>query len=162
MVEIEGMKFPTTSREIRLALINVGWMVLSHLLTRRVRCSGVRDLSAFPHALLYANAQVSIDLLLLTLILRCTGGVESPMAIFYLFHMAIGSLLLKASHAVLQGIWATALYAVLGIGELVGWIHPHYAFLPGLAEIGLFNRPQYVAVAITVLGSGVDLARCNG
>ncbi|UCG15765.1 MAG: HAMP domain-containing histidine kinase [Phycisphaerales bacterium] len=138
-----------------LALINVGWMVLSRLLTRRVGSSAVRDLSAFPHALLYANAQVSIDLLLLTLILRCTGGVESPMAIFYLFHMAIGSLLLKASHALLQGVWATALYAGLGIGELAGWIQPHYAFLPGLAEIGLFDRPQYVAVAITVLGCGV-------
>ncbi len=138
-----------------LAFINVCWMLLSYFLTQRVRSSSHRDLSAFPHALLYVNAQVSIDLLMLTVILRYTGGIESPMAIFYLFHMAIGSLLLRGSHALLQGVWATTLYAALGIGELVGWIQPHYAFLPGLPEIGLFNQAQYVAIAIAVLVCGV-------
>lgn len=140
---------------VALAIINVGWMILSRLLTRQLRDSGQHDLSAFPHALLYANAQVGIDLLLLTLILRCTGGVESPMAIFYLFHMAIGSLLLKASHVLLQGVWAIILYAGLGIGELVGWIQPHYAFLPTLAQAGWFEQSQFVAVATGVLACGV-------
>ena len=138
-----------------LAFVNIGWTVLSHLLTRRVRSSGQPDPSVFPHALLYANAQVGIDLLLLTLILRCTGGVASPMVIFFLFHMAIGSLLLKPPHALLQGVWAVVLYAGLGIGELTGQIQPHYAFMPALPEVGLFDQTPYVVAAIAVFACGV-------
>jgi signal transduction histidine kinase len=105
-------------------------------------------------ALVLANTQVATDLLLLTLLLHFTGGVENPMAAFYLFHMAIGSLVLERQQAVLQGVWAVALYGLTALATLNGHL-PHYDFIPGLAGAQLYAQPACVFVAIGVLACAV-------
>jgi signal transduction histidine kinase len=137
-----------------LAGTNFLWSLISRTMHRQADAPDVDQPEVQRGALLFANAQVAVDLLLLTLILRFTGGIENPMAIFYLFHMAIGSLLLTKWQAILQGVWAVALYGTLAIGEWQGWL-THYAFLPGLAASPPFQQPLSVATVVAVVASGV-------
>ncbi|HPD31836.1 MAG TPA: HAMP domain-containing sensor histidine kinase [Phycisphaerae bacterium] len=139
---------------IVLALVNLVWLIVSRSLFRHVTRDPKALRAQIERLAWFANAQVATDLLLLTAILRYTGGVENPVAIFYLFHMSIVSLLLKRWHAVLQGIWAWALYAVLVIGEWRGWLAPHYDFLPSVS-VGLYARPEYVLAALVVVACGI-------
>ena len=98
-----------------LAAVNLLWMAISRFLHSRLEVATSGDEErATPSASLFANAQVAVDLFFLTLILRYTGGVESPMAVFYLFHMAIGSLILRKWQALVQGVWAVLLYVIFG------------------------------------------------
>ncbi len=165
-----------------LLAVNLFWWGLSWFLLRRIELAGresrnaetskrrnvetskaesrgltcdVEDASAIRVAVSYANAQIAVDLLLLTGILRYAGGVENPMAIFYMFHMAIAPLLLAPWQAFLQGAWAFLLYCLLGFGELLGWLTPHYCFLPFAPSPALYAEPEYVWVMVVVVGSGM-------
>jgi signal transduction histidine kinase len=135
-----------------LGAVNLGWMALSHLLFRRFR----EETSGEPrrYVELFANAQVAVDLLLLTCILRFIGGAENPMAIFYLFHMAITALLLQRWQAILQGVWALLLYAGLVIGEWREWITPHYGFLPQ-RPVHLHGDSGFVFASLLVVACGI-------
>ena len=103
---------------------------------------------------IFANAQVAIRPAAAHHDPPLYRRVESPMAIFYVFHMAIGSLLLTTWQAVVQGIWAVALYAGLACAELGGAIE-HYAFLPSLSSAVAHTQPAFVISAIVVLACGV-------
>ena len=138
-----------------LTLINVVWFVASRLLGARSKDVDVDVAESIRSAHLFANAQVAIDLLLLTLILRYAGGIENPMMLFYVFHITISALLLKKRQAVLQGVWAVLLYAGMAFGGLFGWLGPHYEFLPGVISPGWYADPRFVAVAVTVQACGV-------
>ncbi|HRX84007.1 MAG TPA: HAMP domain-containing sensor histidine kinase [Phycisphaerae bacterium] len=131
-------------------VVNVVWMLMSRWVARDLHAGMDSHGRAMHRARQFANAQVTVDLLLLTLILRYAGGLESVLAIFYLFHMGIGALLLRPMQAVIQGTWAVVLYACLGLGELGGWIAPHYDLLPYLPAPGLYQHHAYVFVAVLV------------
>jgi len=139
---------------IVLAAVNLMWLILSRSLFREVSESPKALRGHVERLALFANAQVAVDLLLLTGILRYTGGVENPLAVFYLFHMAIVSLLLRRWHAVFQGVWAVVLYATLVIGEWRGWITPHYGFLPTISG-DLYRLPEYVFATLIAVACGV-------
>jgi len=137
-----------------LAAVNLAWLAVSHWLFRYGAENPASLRAQLERMVIFANAQVAVDLLLLTGILRYTGGAENPLAIFYLFHMSIVSLVLKRRHAVLQGVWALLLYATLIIGEWRGWLTPHYDFLPS-HPIGVYDQPQYVVAMLIVVASGI-------
>ncbi len=138
-----------------LAIVNLVWMGIEDYLVRRLRPRATDDAGIIRRSLLFANTQVGVDLLLLTVILRYTGGVENPMAMFYLFHMSIGALLLRPWHAIGQGIWAMLLYSGLAVGEHLEWIAPHYDFLPQFPSPGLYARGEFVAAMLVVMAAGV-------
>jgi signal transduction histidine kinase len=146
--------FPLACLLIALAGVNLAWLGVSHFLFRRLAESPASLRSQLERMVIFTNAQVAVDLLLLTGILRYTGGAEAPLAIFYLFHMAIVSLLLKRWHAILQGVWALLLYATLVIGEWRGWFRPHYDFLPS-HPMGLYTQPDYVFAVLIVVACGI-------
>lgn len=138
-----------------LAGINIIWVTLSHYLHRAARDHASGEPVSIRGASALANAQIAVDLLALTLLLRYSGGVESPMAIFYLFHVAIAAILLRAKDVFLHAFWALALYAGMAYGEFVGWISPHYPFLPALPTSQLHEQPAYVCCAVLITGSGI-------
>lgn len=161
-ITLEHLLNPAVSRPagltwtlVVLTAVNVLWMGVSVLLRRYMARVGESDRRAIRAAVSWANAQIAVDLLLLTAILRYTGGIENPMAIFYLFHMAIASLLLGAWQAMLQGVWAFALYVGMGVGGLRGVFVPHYGFLPGREGFGLHTEPAYVWAMAIVVGCGI-------
>jgi signal transduction histidine kinase len=159
----ERLFLPPPNRPVQLALVlavvavaNVVWMAVARFLHGRLEAvAGTDEEQSTDIAVIFANAQVAVDLLLLTLILRYTGGVESPLATFYLFHMVIGSLLLKAWQALVQAAWAILLYVILGVGELHGWISPHFTLLPSMSDLGLYREPHYVVSAFAVVACGI-------
>jgi two-component system phosphate regulon sensor histidine kinase PhoR len=69
--------------------------------------------------------------------------------------MTIGALLLQPRHAIAQGIWAMLLYTVLAVGEQLGWIAPHYDFLPQFPSPNLYARGEFVAAKLMVMAAGV-------
>ncbi|MBN2562513.1 MAG: HAMP domain-containing histidine kinase [Phycisphaerae bacterium] len=138
-----------------LLAVNLFWWGFSRFLLGRIEIEGENEASVIRVAVAYANAQIGADLLLLTGILRYTGGVENPMAIFYLFHMAIAPLLLTTWQAFLQSVWAFVLYCSMCFGELLGWLTPHYCFLPFAPGPALYANSHYVCVMVVVVGSGI-------
>jgi len=159
----EHLMVPGAQRPIQLIIVllvlagaNLAWTVVSRSLFSKIEDSEAFDEEGvIRSALFFANMQVAFDLLLLTVILRYTGGVANPMAVFYLFHMAICSLVLRGWQAIVQGVWAVFLYALMGIGELGGWLTPHYALLPTMGDLHLHTLPEYVAAAIAIVACGV-------
>ncbi|HNQ21928.1 MAG TPA: HAMP domain-containing sensor histidine kinase [Phycisphaerae bacterium] len=159
---VERFIWPTSVRPgallavlLVLAAVNLWWLSISNELWKRTRAVEVVEPHLIRKALAFANAQVAVDLLALTAILRYTGGVENPMAIFYLFHVAIGALVLTRWQAIIQAAWAVLLYTGMGVAVLRGWLKPLFAFLPALPPLGLQERPEYVLAAIGVLACGV-------
>lgn len=138
-----------------LGFVNLLWMVLENVLLRRLTFTPGAETDSVHRALWFANAQVSVDILLLTMILRYTGGIENPMGLFYLFHMGIGAQLLRPLHAVLQGCWAMLLFGMMAVGECLGWLTPHWDLLPQLPSPGLYQRPEFVAASIAAMACGV-------
>jgi signal transduction histidine kinase len=139
---------------LALSGMNVVWWVLSHSLERRIERDEDSDVSHIRIASLFANAQILVDLFVLTVIIGYTGGVENPMAIFYLFHMAIASLLLTKRQAFLQGVWAFLLYAGLAVGQRGGWLS-HYPFITKMQTLRLFADTEFVCFDVVVVGCGI-------
>ena len=135
-----------------LAIVNLGWMYFSYMIFQRFREESTNEPKRYVE--LFANAQVAVDLLLLTFILRFTGGAENPMVIFYLFHMAIVALLLRRWQAIMMGFWALGLYSIMVILEWCGWLAGHYPFLPQ-CPVNLYIETEYVFSSILVLACGI-------
>ncbi len=159
---LERLALPGASRPVGLylvigglALVNLAWAVISRSRANRalVRRSERRGYTLGEAA--FANAQIAIDLLALTAILRYSGGIENPMAVFYLFHMAIAAMLLPRRHAMLQGAWACLLFGALAYGELAALVTPHYPFLMGAAPTALHKAPGFVLASMTIVACGI-------
>jgi signal transduction histidine kinase len=138
-----------------LAVVNVLWTFLSRGLRDELADNCTEGSSALRLVVLFCNAQMTVDLLVLTAILRYSGGVENPMSIFYLFHMLIAAMLLRPFNALVQGCWALLLYGALGFGECLGWITPHYPFLPSTATAAVHWNWVHVLSGVGVLGAGI-------
>lgn len=103
------------------------------------------------------NAQIALDLLVLTFVLHFSGGVTNPLGMFMVFHMAIASVLLPRRDAYAQAGWAALLYASLALIELVRpeWHWPMGGYLPagagGLHRHGLFLLGECSVLAVTLI-----------
>ena len=61
--------------------------------------------------------QIITDLIILTLILHFSGGIENPIIIFYFFHMIIASSIFSALQSYAYAVFTIILAASLGILE---------------------------------------------
>jgi signal transduction histidine kinase len=138
-----------------LALVNVVWVVLSKHLLGPAQNGTPAEEGHMRRVVLLANAQMTVDLLILTFVLRFSGGVENPMSVFYLFHVVIAALLLRPFNALIQGFWGLGLFAWLGVGECAEWIVPHYPFTAGTVSTALHADWGFVLLTIASLGAGV-------
>jgi signal transduction histidine kinase len=138
-----------------LVPINLMWILVGRRVRRWQAKAGTGTDDALERATWFVNGQMSLDILVLTFMLRFSGGVDNPMAVFYLFHMLIAALLLKPLNALVQGGWALALFGGLAAGECLGWIAPHYPFLLITDPASAFTDPLYVIVSVSVLAAGV-------
>lgn len=138
-----------------LALVNIVWTVVGRRLRGGLSGSDAPSAESINQVTWLVNAQMVLDILILTGMLRFSGGIENPMAIFYLFHMLIAALLLKPFNALIQGAWALLLFAGLAAGECLGWIAPHYRFVAWAESLAAHSDPLYVVVSVGVLAAGV-------
>jgi len=54
------------------------------------------------------NLQICMDLILLTVLLHFSGGIENPLVFYFIFHMIISSILLPAHESYLQATFAVS------------------------------------------------------
>ncbi len=92
--------------------------------------------------------QIIIDLIALTMLVHITGGIESPLYLFYIFHMIIGSLILPGLL-----IYSIAFLSVFTMVVIV-WLEYngtllHYS-IPGLLSFPLYQDTSFITMSLTV------------
>lgn len=101
------------------------------------------------HIILFANAQIALDLIGLTLLLHFAGGVENFFFVFYVFHMVIASELLSSRNAVLQATLAAVLFNAVAWLEALDVI-PH-VHLERIVPPNLYRDEFFVLEVCCVL-----------
>ncbi len=107
-----------------------------------------------------AYVQVGLDWLAMTSLIHFSGGVESPIIFFFIFHVVIASLLFSQRVAYAYAFTALALVGGVAALELVGWLpHQHvdgflaaeaYQNVPFLAGVlGTFAATSVVTMYLT-------------
>jgi signal transduction histidine kinase len=97
----------------------------------------------------FAYVQIVLDLLALTALIHFSGGVESPVALFFVFHTIIASVLLSQLVSFLMASLAALLFAGIVWMENAG-VLAHY-HLPILGDIELYRRVPYLLTAVSIL-----------
>jgi signal transduction histidine kinase len=86
--------------------------------------------------------QIAADLVILTFLLHFSGGVENPLAFFFIFHMIIASILLSVWESYLQATLAVLLFGVLALLEY-GQVVSHHC-LTGFVTHCQYQQGPYV------------------
>jgi len=96
------------------------------------------------------NLQISADLLILTVLLHFSGGIENPFVFYFIFHMIIASILLSVRESYLQATFAVLLFGLLVLLEY-SQVIPHYCLrgfvVNCLHRDGLYVLGTYLAFA---------------
>jgi signal transduction histidine kinase len=119
--------------------------ILLYLYLRRLRGG---PSGALHHATQFAYVQITLDLIALAVALHFAGGVENLMALFFVFHVIIASILLSRPVSYLMAGLASLLFAAVAVSECAG-LMPHY-HLPILA-VELYQEPLYLTFAIITI-----------
>jgi signal transduction histidine kinase len=88
--------------------------------------------------------QIIDDLLLLTLILHFTSGVENPLYLVYIFHMVIASVMLSRKEAFSIAALAISLFGMLIYAEYMGIIPHHCLCIDYFPDYGLYFDFSYI------------------
>ncbi len=130
---------------VALTVYNAAFLVL---LNRAVKPDGE---SVFTAVHRIVSTQISLDLILLTILVHFSGGIENPFMVYFVFHMIIASILLPAWESFLQATLAVCLVVFLVLLEYKGILH-HYC--PGiyLAE-ELHSDGRRIAAAVSVFAT---------
>lgn len=107
-----------------LTIVNVIYMAFNNYIINK---KTYKDNVVLIHH--FANVQVLTDLIILTILLYGSGGLQSPFIYYYVFHMVIASMLLPNFWAYIQGSIAMCFFSLLIILSSYNYI-PNYA-LPG-------------------------------
>lgn len=103
--------------------------------------------------------QMMADLFLLSFLIYLTGGIESPLSFFYVFHIIIASIIFPGRRPYFYAGVAVLLYTTLIVLEYMQTI-PHISFYP---EINLVGRSQVLvstlAIFLTTIFASAYLAK---
>ena len=88
------------------------------------------------------HSQIITDLIILTLIIHYSGGIENPLILFYFFHLIIASSIFSTFQSYVYAAFAVILASLMGLLECFGII-PHYQ-LVGFITHNLFSNVLYV------------------
>jgi signal transduction histidine kinase len=88
------------------------------------------------------NVQISADLLILTVLLHFSGGIENPFEFFFVFHMIIASILLSVRASYLYATLAVLLFGLMILLEYQGVIQHHC--LEGFVSHCSYQDKRYV------------------
>ena len=90
--------------------------------------------------------QILVDLTMLTLLINFTGGIESPLYLFYIFHLIIGSLILPG--VVMYCIAFATILAMVVISYLQYSGNISHYCLSGVYKLELYNNPEYIITTL--------------
>lgn len=103
----------------------------------------------------FANVQIVVDLLTLTILIHYTGGVENPFLLYYFVHIGFASILLPAQDTYRATALAISLFALLVGAEYARWI-PH-VHLEGFLPVELTHQGKFVLAVLVAFGSTLSL-----
>lgn len=108
------------------------------------------------HSLHFSLMQICFDLVSLLLFIYYTGGVETPLFVFFIFHIIIGSLFLPGE---IISILVTCILGISISGSLLelNGIIPHYA-ISGYLETPLYNNYVYLIFYFGTFGIALYLS----
>ncbi|MGA9349470.1 MAG: ATP-binding protein [Anaerolineae bacterium] len=99
----------------------------------------------------FAAVQSVVDLLALTILLHFTGGIETPLVFYFVFHITIASILLPYKAA-----YSLATLAVLLLCSLIGLeyfgIIPH-VHVGGFVPFDLYRQETYILAILFTLAT---------
>ncbi len=124
-----------------LAAVIAGYNVLLRLGWKKLVKAASTSARSFR---IFSYAQVILDYLALAVAIHLTGGIESPLTVFFIFHIIVTAMLLPGRSAYLDAVLASVLVGVVALYE--GHYHDaHYAVIfKGCASF--YNAP-HAAVA---------------
>ncbi|MDP3790943.1 MAG: HAMP domain-containing sensor histidine kinase [Candidatus Omnitrophota bacterium] len=99
-----------------LGMYNLAFLLLLRLIKGKESLSVINKI---------ANAQISLDLLSLAVLIHFSGGIENPFLFYFVFHMIIASILLNRRNSFLQATFAILLFSTVVVLEYFGILH-HY------------------------------------
>lgn len=136
-----------------LTLIGAGILAYNVLFTRWLNRLTCGLSGANVHARTQSRAQIAADWIAITLLIHFSGGIESPVMLYFFFHIILATILLPGREAYLFAGLAIVLMAGLAELEYAGWI-PHVP-IEGLLPVRLYNWPLYVSSALFFFSSAV-------
>lgn len=77
------------------------------------------------------GSQMTVDLIMLTLFIYFSGGIESPLSFFYVFHIILASIIFPGRLPYVYGGLAVILYSTMLTLDALH-ILPHVCFYPGV------------------------------
>jgi signal transduction histidine kinase len=89
------------------------------------------------------RAQVGLDWVAMTVLIACSGGIESPAISFFLFHITISSLLLPHQHGFLYVTIAPVLVTGVALLEYAG-VLPHVS----ITQSARYRDPLYAGTVV--------------
>jgi signal transduction histidine kinase len=113
---------------------------------RKDLSAGVQQFSRF------AGVQFFVDWVALTLLVHYSGGIESPVIFYFIFHAIIASILLPPRTCYLNATVGVLLLGTMALLEFYGVI-PHVA-IPGFLA-PQYHQPFFVAGTLFFFGSAI-------
>lgn len=144
VLKIPLLVFPLYTIAGMLATYNLMFFIL---LTRVER-----ETSSFSVVNRMANAQIGLDLLILTILIHFSGGIGNPFIFYFIFHMIIAGILLSRRAAFLQATFAALLFCLLASLEYTG-VLPHYCLKGFITHCQITNMPYVVGVACVFIST---------
>jgi nitrogen-specific signal transduction histidine kinase len=123
-----------------IAAVLLGLNILHNLILRKITRKGTSGV--IQKIKKEIHFQIVTDLILLTLIIHYSGGIENPLVLFYFFHMIIASSIFSTATSYVYVIYTMILASSLAILECYGII-PHYP-LKGFLDHVLYRDGLYV------------------
>jgi K+-sensing histidine kinase KdpD len=109
------------------------------LYLRRLEREAISEATIFDR---FAKVQTSLDWLAMILLVHFSGGVESPLILYFIFHLIIASILLSPLACYFFATLAALAMGALAILEYGGFI-PHISL--GFIPASLYQNSLYVA-----------------
>ncbi len=136
---------------LAIALYNLQFLLYAR--TLKLSHAGIARLR---RATQFAYVQIILDLLALAALVHFSGGVENPMALFFVFHTIIASILLSQRVSFLMATLAGFLYATVAALEYFAVLPHHH--IPILGAIELYRQVPYVLTVVGVMALALWLA----
>jgi signal transduction histidine kinase len=150
--------FPLIVVSLIILIYNLFFLKFSKILDERHRknpkFSDYMEKYRF-HDLHFSLLQITADFLALMFFIHFTGGVETPLFVFFFFHVIIGSLILPGSIMFLI-VTMTLLFTAFGAWLEYSGIVAHYHL--NLFPFELYDNPVYLFVFFISFAVGLYLA----
>ncbi len=149
LLRISVREGPLYGIAVLLILYNAGIVALLNYITRTCPREDKRRLKSM------IDVQISVDLVILTILLHFSGGPENPLVFFFTFHMIIASILLSVWESYMQATLAVVLFGLLLLLESTGRIR--HECLRGFVEYCRYEEKGYLAGAFAVFAATLYL-----